>query len=105
MTDPAHWVRFMDRINQEDLGESFLDDRLTIEWLGTEEGNRVLEVGCGTGGVGRGRAILAGTAGHVVGIDLSETMLGEARRRSTDVPNVEFLNADVHRLPFPDASF
>jgi ubiquinone/menaquinone biosynthesis C-methylase UbiE len=105
MSDPGQWVRFMDRINQEDLGESFLDDKLTIEWLDIKEGNQVLEVGCGTGGMARGLALLAGVSGHVVGIDLSETMLAEARRRSVSVPTVEFLNVDVHRLPFADNSF
>ncbi len=105
MADPDHWVRFMDRINQADVAESFLNDELTIAWLGIEEGNRVLEVGCGTGGMARGLALVAGPAGYVVGIDLSETMLAEARRRSADVPNLEFLKADVHHLPFAEGSF
>jgi SAM-dependent methyltransferase len=105
MADPHHWVRFMDRINQEDKGEFFLEDELTINWLALQEGQRVLEVGCGTGGMARGLAQVVGAGGQVVGIDLSETMLVEARRRSMNVPNVEFLQADVHQLPFADQSF
>ncbi|HEV7846216.1 MAG TPA: class I SAM-dependent methyltransferase, partial [Thermoleophilaceae bacterium] len=44
--------------------------------------------------------------GPVVGVDLSETMIDEARHRALAVPsNVTFQVADVHTLPFDDASF
>ena len=48
-------------------------------WLNIAPGTRVLDVGCG---VGRWSTLLAGRGGNVTGIDLSPTMIAEARRRA-----------------------
>lgn len=67
-------------------------------------GQRVLEIGCGTG---KNTPALRG-ADRVVGLDLSEAMLERARRRleSGDGAPVEFVRHDLTRgLPFPDGSF
>ncbi len=63
----------------------------------------VLEVGCGIGRVARG---LAPHCRRFTGVDISENMIAEARRRSPGLSNVEFLalqKSDLSR--FPDASF
>jgi len=64
---------------------------------------RILDVGCGTGVVTLD--IAESTKGHVVGIDIDEAKLEEARRLLEVVPNLEFQTADVQDLPFPDDSF
>jgi SAM-dependent methyltransferase len=61
----------------------------------------VLDAGCG---VGYGTAFLAEEARHVVGVDLSGEAIEYARRRYARA-NVEFLAADVARLPQPDDCF
>lgn len=48
-------------------------------WLDIAPGTRVLDVGCG---VGRWSTLLAGRGGLVTGIDLSPTMIAEAKRRA-----------------------
>jgi SAM-dependent methyltransferase len=48
-------------------------------WLRIEPGTRVLDVGCG---VGRWSRLLAARGAQVTGVDLSPTMIGEARRRA-----------------------
>jgi 2-polyprenyl-3-methyl-5-hydroxy-6-metoxy-1,4-benzoquinol methylase len=54
--------------------------RLALEpWLDVRPGSRVLDVGCG---VGRWSALLAKRGAHVTGMDLSPTMIDEARRRA-----------------------
>lgn len=45
-------------------------------------GDRLLDVGCGTGDAALGLTSDLGPAGEVVGIDASATMLAEARARS-----------------------
>ena len=67
-----------------------------IERLAPGPGERVLDIGCGTGATTRVLASLVAPAG-VLGIDLSATMLDEARRRADAVglSNVDFLAADV----------
>jgi ubiquinone/menaquinone biosynthesis C-methylase UbiE len=63
-------------------------------------GSRVLDVGCGSG-VPMARAL--SDAGHqVVGVDISEVQISRARAQ---VPNAEFVNADVMSLEFPPESF
>jgi 2-polyprenyl-3-methyl-5-hydroxy-6-metoxy-1,4-benzoquinol methylase len=54
--------------------------RLALEpWFDVTPGLRVLDVGCG---VGRWSSVLAKRGAHVTGLDLSPTMVGEARRRA-----------------------
>lgn len=48
-------------------------------WLRVQPGTTVLDIGCG---VGRWSLRLASAGAHVIGIDLSPTMIGEARRRA-----------------------
>ena len=63
-------------------------------------GDRVLDACCGTGDLAV--AARKAGAGEVVGVDFSERMLERARRKA---PEVEWIQADVLRLPFEDASF
>lgn len=65
---------------------------------------QVLDVGCGSGWAARLLAQQA-PAGQVVGIDVSDEMIGVAREQSKTLPNVEFRVASAETLPFPDNSF
>lgn len=64
----------------------------------------VLDVGCGTGHTTRA---VARPAARVVGLDLTEAMLSEARRLAAEdgLANVEFRRGDAEALPFDDESF
>ncbi|MFI9718258.1 methyltransferase domain-containing protein [Streptomyces sp. NPDC052396] len=90
-----------------------LDDQADVlaELLhsGTEfaPGSRVLEVGCG---VGAQTVRLAGARPgvRIVAVDSSADSLALARERvAAQLPGarVEWLQADLHRLPFPEGSF
>jgi SAM-dependent methyltransferase len=63
--------------------------------------DRVLDVGCGTGGSTRHAARVA-HEGHATGIDLSKRMLELARSRSADegLDNVTFVRGDAQVFPF-----
>jgi ubiquinone/menaquinone biosynthesis C-methylase UbiE len=69
-------------------------------------GERVLDVGCGTGSLAIAAARVVGPGGSVVGVDPSVEMIGRARAkaRRTRLP-VEFVATAGEALPFPDASF
>lgn len=64
----------------------------------------VLDVGCGSGWATR---LMAQNASHgrVIGIDVSDEMVGLAREESVNQPNVEFQVASAEQLPFDDARF
>jgi SAM-dependent methyltransferase len=71
-------------------------------------GESVLEVGCGTGVFLPVLAGLAGSDGHVVGLDHSRAFLGQARERINAASlggQVELVEADAMQLPFDDAVF
>ena len=74
--------------------------------LEVKPGDRVLDVGCGAGASARHVARTA-TDGSVTGVDISEEMLRIARHRSRQegIRNIEFLQADAQRHPFPTAAF
>jgi ubiquinone/menaquinone biosynthesis C-methylase UbiE len=69
-----------------------------------QPGERVLDVGCGTGAFEE-RVVAAGGAHELVGIDLSPNMLRHARAKLADHSHVTFRQADVHMLPFEDGAF
>ncbi len=68
---------------------------------------RVLDVACGSGEPSISIAALLKGKGQVVGVDTAEGPLDVARERARQrgLENVEFLQADVHALPFADESF
>jgi ubiquinone/menaquinone biosynthesis C-methylase UbiE len=70
-------------------------------------GERVLDVACGTGLVAFEAARLVGAAGRVTGVDLSGKMVAAAQRRAADlgVANATFQRMDAQKLEFPEASF
>ena len=69
-------------------------------------GERVLDIGCGTGQTTRDAA-RAAAGGSAVGVDLSARMVGLARRLAAEqgVANARFEQADAQIYPFPAASF
>lgn len=74
--------------------------------LALAEGERVLEVGCGTGNLWRDNAERIPGGVSLMLTDLSPGMLEQARARLRELaPAPEFREADAQSLPFPDASF
>ena len=80
----------------EPLGEA------AIARLLPSPGEHVLDIGCGTGTTSLEMAQLVGETGHVTGIDVSEPMLVEARRRAeaAGLGNVTFEAADAASFQF-----
>jgi arsenite methyltransferase len=70
-------------------------------------GERVLDLGSGAGTDSLVAAQMVGENGSVSGIDMTPEMLAKARGAADQMRagNVEFVEGEVERLPFPDASF
>jgi SAM-dependent methyltransferase len=76
-----------------------------VELTAPRPGERVLDVGCGTGAVARRVAGALGARGRVVGVDVNEGMLRVAKAVTPAEAAVEWKAASATSLPFPDASF
>ena len=70
-------------------------------------GERVLDLGSGAGTDSLVAAQMVGQQGHVTGIDMTPEMLEKARVAAAELQatNVEFVEGEAERLPFPDESF
>jgi SAM-dependent methyltransferase len=94
---PRDWIDVLDRMRREPFYAAY---KLRVaELLEPVAGGRYLELGAGTGD--DARALERRYRSSVVGVDSSETMVAEARRRGLENAVV----ADAHELPFADASF
>jgi SAM-dependent methyltransferase len=69
---------------------------------GIRRGDKVLDVGCGTGVLAREALRRVGQEGTVVGLDLNNGMLVVAARAE---PKIDWRQGDAASLPFEDASF
>ena len=65
-----------------------------VELLAAKSGERILDLGCGTGTL---TAEIAACGAHVVGVDRSAEMIDEARKK---FPAIEFEVCDARALPF-----
>ena len=104
---------------EDDIAEAYDDKRFSqggrvidrrekeavLSALEPLEDKRVLEVACGTG---RFTVMLADRGADVVGMDISEAMLEQGRRKAHAAgveEALEFMQGDAGRLPFPDDHF
>jgi demethylmenaquinone methyltransferase/2-methoxy-6-polyprenyl-1,4-benzoquinol methylase len=95
-----HVARRYDLVNDVlSLGQDRVWRRKLVEAVAPQRGMKILDLAAGTG---TATQPLAQNGARVVAVDISIGMLviGKAR-----CPEVEFVNADAFRLPFPDGLF
>lgn len=96
------------RSNSYDEGDfhPLLAHRL-IQYAGIQRGQKILDLATGTGLVAMEAAQLVGSEGKVVGVDISNGLLEQAKRkaRAAGLSNIELIEADAEALEFPNDSF
>ncbi|HEY7295004.1 MAG TPA: class I SAM-dependent methyltransferase [Dehalococcoidia bacterium] len=73
--------------------------------VGLQPGHRVLDLGCGSGGMAQLLAARSGLRHDPVGIDVSRAMLDAAAHNLGPDRRVELVAGGASRLPFADESF
>jgi len=89
-------VSFMTRRSAETHAAFFLPH--------LKAGMRLLDCGCGPGTITRGLAARV-SPGEVTGVDLEASQLELAKKDSVQSKNLNFIQAGVYELPFPDSHF
>jgi SAM-dependent methyltransferase len=103
-SDPVACAAFLDVAHSlEGVRRSKL---VSFDLLGILNGDRILDLGCGTGADVITLARLIGINGRIVGVDYSRTLVKLAQKRAGPLGlPVTFVQADIHRLPFENESF
>jgi ubiquinone/menaquinone biosynthesis C-methylase UbiE len=101
---PEAFVKYLDAVTGIEAAQAY--KRRSYGLLHLRPGHHVLDVGCGTGDDVRAMAERVYPNGRAIGIDNSEVMIAEAKKRSTGLTlPVEFRVAAASELPFEDGSF
>jgi SAM-dependent methyltransferase len=105
----AYWngpggQRWADRQRSQDVLLAPIAD-LLIDRARPAAGERIVDVGCGSGAISVALAQEVGSGGRVMGIDISGPMLARARQTAPAGLPVDFVLADATVYPFDPASF
>ena len=82
--------------------EQELKYKTALERLNVARNSKVLDVGCGTGLL---FSHVAAETQMVVGVDISDKLLLQAKERARNFRNVHLVQADADHIPFKDNYF
>jgi len=101
------WGKFYDTVvNLLTLGQTKRLRTMTIDQAMLKPGERLLDVGCGTGGVTIPAKKRIGLNGPVSGIDPSPEMIEVARKKAKNAGlEIDFRIGVIESLPYADGSF
>lgn len=101
------WARFYDAVSWLlSFGRASRVRRTIADLANVEEGQSVLDAGCGTGSLALELRDRAGAGGEVCGVDASPEMITVARRKAAKRnASVDFEVGLIERLPYEDVRF
>jgi ubiquinone/menaquinone biosynthesis C-methylase UbiE len=106
-TNPDFFIKFVDEGNRLETVQTC--KKIMSSFLNIQQGQSILDVGCGTGDDVLSLAELVGKTGCVVGVDSSENMIEEAKKRSKlrggNKISIELHVGNAHHLDFADNTF
>lgn len=99
----SHWAEHAEGLEER---AAHINERL-FGLVHLAEGDRVLELACGPGGVGLAAAERVGPTGHVVLSDVAASMVdvAAARAAKAGLTNVSTRTLDIEAIDEPDASY
>jgi demethylmenaquinone methyltransferase/2-methoxy-6-polyprenyl-1,4-benzoquinol methylase/phosphoethanolamine N-methyltransferase len=102
-----HWAHVYDLFgNLVTLGRAGRMREQTVDLAALRVGERVLDVGCGTGEVAQRARARVGPTGQVSGIDPSADMIAVAQHKAARAGlDIDYRVGAIEALPYPEASF
>jgi malonyl-CoA O-methyltransferase len=94
-----HWASTYERESNPLI---LLEENVTLELVGDVQGQRILDIGCGTG---RYCVLLAERGATVVGLDPSQGMLEQAKQKVTTTCFFELHHGTIETTDFPTDHF
>ena len=78
-----------------------------VEYAKLEQGQRILDIACGTGLATMAVAKIVGKTGSVIGIDIQSKFLDVAKEKAASAgqSNIEYYLGDAEKLEFADSTF
>lgn len=99
--------KIISRYQEESCNCSSLSCGSTLDELGIQPGEAILDLGCGRGDDTMEAARRTGPDGMAVGLDLTDAMVEKASEQaaSAELKNTFFLQGDIECLPFRPGQF
>jgi ubiquinone/menaquinone biosynthesis C-methylase UbiE len=103
--DKQYFVDYLDSVRSQEMIRAAKEHSFSL--LNLKPGDNALDVGCGKGEDVISLAKIVGENGRAVGIDNSEAMISEARKRSAklNMTNAQFVLGNAYAIDFPDEAF
>ena len=95
------WVKNEDSLNER---LSILTNELFLR-AKMKASDKVLDIGCGGGDTTFRVSKLLADGGHVVGADISKTLLDHAKSKFSDIDTMTFVHCDAQNFPFDENYF
>lgn len=99
LTAPENYERYFVPV----IGKPLAKDLIQLANL--RQGEKVLDVGCGTGIVAKLAVKQVGESGTATGLDINPAMLSVARSTTSPRASIEWIEASAESMPFPDENF
>jgi demethylmenaquinone methyltransferase/2-methoxy-6-polyprenyl-1,4-benzoquinol methylase/phosphoethanolamine N-methyltransferase len=102
-----HWASQYDFMTSLlGFGVNSRGSRMVVEMAHIQPGDKVLDVGCGTGNLTLTARKSAGASGMAVGIDSSPEMIEMARKKAKRrASDTQFEVGLIEKIPYPEATF
>ena len=102
-----HWASQYDIFTSlMGLGVNRPNSRMVIELAKIKAGDKVLDVGCGTGNLTLTAKLYTGASGSVYGIDASPEMIEVAQKKAKRIGSETIFEVGlIEQLAYPDATF
>jgi arsenite methyltransferase len=108
----THYLRkirefYQCQINQNSINISKKLLLTLVELVPLQKGQSILDIATGTGIVAIAAAEIVGDEGKVIGVDIADVLLDQARKKieAAGLKNIELIEADAECLDFAENSF